>query len=63
MLNPARTIVFTLLVLAGAGIVLGLATDVGLFGWTFGLAALLYLGLAGIAHLARRRSRAAGKPA
>jgi len=54
MLNPSRTIIVSLLVLAGLGLVLGLATDVGLFGWTFALLVLLYLGVEGIARAARR---------
>jgi hypothetical protein len=55
MLNPSRTLVISLAVVALAGLVLGLATDVGLFGW--GLAALLtlYLAAAGLTQLARSR--------
>jgi len=54
MLNPSRTIVVSLFALAGLGLVLGLATDVGLFGWTFALLVMLYLGVAGIARVSRR---------
>ena len=55
MLNPSRPLVITLALVALAGLVLGLATDVGLFGWS--LAALLALYLV-VAALHRRRAAA-----
>jgi hypothetical protein len=55
MLNPSRTLVIALTLLALAGLALGLATDVGLFGWS--LAALVALYLAAAA-LGRRAARA-----
>ena len=53
MFNPSRPLVISIAVVALVGLVLGLATDVGLFGWT--LAALLAVYLAAAA-IARRRS-------
>lgn len=63
MLNPSRPLVISLAVAALAGLVLGLATDVGLFGWSVALLLALYLGAADVARLARRRSRSARTPA
>ena len=54
MLNPSRPLVISLAVVALAGLVLGVATDVGLFGWSLALLLVLYLGAAGITRLARR---------
>jgi uncharacterized membrane protein len=54
MLNPSRPLVISLVVVALAGFVLGLATDVGLFGWSLAVLLVLYLGAAAIARLARR---------
>jgi hypothetical protein len=34
MLHPSRTVVASLMLVALVGLVLGLATDVGLFGWS-----------------------------
>ncbi len=63
MLNPSRPLVISLALAALAGLVLGLATDIGLFGWSVALLLALYLGAAGVARLARRRSRSARMPA
>ncbi|TML54778.1 MAG: hypothetical protein E6G15_05565 [Actinobacteria bacterium] len=60
MLNPSRPLVISLVLAALAGLVLGLATDIGLFGWSVALLLALYLGAAGVA---RRRSRSARTPA
>ena len=54
MLNPSRPLVISLGVVAFAGLVLGLATGVGLFGWSLAALLVLYLGAAGVARLARR---------
>ena len=54
MLNPSRPLAISLVVIALAGLVLGLATDVGLFGWSLAVLLVLYLGSAAIARLARR---------
>jgi hypothetical protein len=54
MLNPSRPLVISLVVVALAGLVLGLATDVGLFGWSLAVLLVLYLGAAGVARRARR---------
>jgi len=53
MLTPSRPLVISLVLVALLGLVLGLATDVGLFGWS--LAALLALYLV-VADLRRRRA-------
>ena len=63
MLNPSRPLVISLALVASVSFVLGLATDVGLFGWTFALLAALYLGAAGIVRLTRQRSRSMREPA
>ena len=54
MLNPPRQLVISLAVAALAGLLLGLATDVGLFGWSAALLLAFYLGAVGVARLARR---------
>jgi hypothetical protein len=58
MFNPSRQIVITLVVVALVSLALGLATDVGLFGWSFSLFVALYLGIAGIVRLGRQSSPA-----
>ncbi len=63
MLNPSPRLVFFLVLIAVAALVFGLASDVGLFGWSFALLLALYLGVAGVAQRARRRSDSAGRPA
>jgi len=45
--------VIALLVLAVVTFALGLATDVGLIGWTASVLIALYLGVVGVAHMAR----------
>jgi membrane protein implicated in regulation of membrane protease activity len=56
MLNPSRPLAMFLALIAVAALVLGLATDVGLFGWTLAVLLALYLGVAHIAQHTRRRS-------
>jgi hypothetical protein len=56
MLNPSRPLVLVVAVIAVAGLVVGLATDVGLFGWSLAALLALYLAIAGVAHLVRERS-------
>ena len=63
MLNPSRPLVIFLALIALVALVLGLASDVGLFGWSLALLLALYLGIAGIAHRARRSSDSAERPA
>jgi hypothetical protein len=58
MFNPSRQIVVSLVVVALVSLALGLATDVGLFGWSFSLLVALYLGVVGITRLARERTPA-----
>jgi hypothetical protein len=53
MFNPSRPLVISFAVVALAGLVLGLATDVGLFGWALAALLVLYLAAAGLARLAR----------
>ena len=60
MLNPSRQIVISLVLAAVVCVALGLATDVGLFGWSLALLLTLYLGVVG---LARQRTRSAGTQA
>ena len=63
MLNPSRYVVFAIAATAFVGLVLGLDTDVGLFGWSASVVLGLYLALVGIAHLVRRRSVLSGNQA
>jgi hypothetical protein len=56
MFNPSRPTVLVVSLVSFVGLVLGLATDVGLFGWTLAALLALYLALVGIAHITRRRS-------
>ena len=58
MFNPSRQVVLLLIVVALVSLALGLATDVGLFGWSFSLSVALYLGVVGITRLARERTPA-----
>jgi membrane-bound metal-dependent hydrolase YbcI (DUF457 family) len=55
MLNPSRHRVLVVSLVAFAGLVLGLATDVGLLGWSVAALLALYLAVAGIAHVVRAR--------
>jgi len=54
MLNPSRTVLISIGVVAFVGVFLGLNTDVGLFGWAGGALLAIYLAAVGIARLARR---------
>jgi len=56
MLNPSRPLVMSLALIAVVALVLGLATDAGLFGWSLAVLLALYLGVAGVAQCTRRRS-------
>jgi uncharacterized membrane protein YphA (DoxX/SURF4 family) len=56
--NPSHKVVISIIVVALASLVLGLATDVGLFGWSFSLVLALYLAIAGVAHVTRQRTPA-----
>jgi hypothetical protein len=60
MFNPSRTLVISLGLIALVGLVLGLATDVGLLGWSLAALIALYLAAAGLTRLARPGAR---KPA
>jgi len=52
-----------LALIAVVAVVLGLATDVGLFGWSVAVLLALYLGIAGIAQRTRRGSDTTGRSA
>ena len=56
MLNPSRPLVMFLALIAVVALVLGLATDVGLLGWSLAVLLALYLGIAGVAQRTRRRA-------
>jgi hypothetical protein len=43
MLNPSRPLVISLVLVGLVGLVLGLATNVGLFGWSLAALLALYL--------------------
>ena len=58
MLNPSRSLVIVVALIAFVGLALGLATDIGLFGWTLAVLLVLYLAIAGFAMHVRR-----GRPA
>jgi hypothetical protein len=63
MLNPSRPLVISLVIVAVACLVLGLATDVGLFGWSLAALLALYLAAAGLGRLARPRPSSSRGPA
>jgi hypothetical protein len=63
MLSPSRSVVMLLALIAVVAVVLGLATDVGLFGWSLAVLLVLYLGVAGIAQRTRRGSDTTGRAA
>jgi hypothetical protein len=63
MLNPSRRFALVVALIAVAGLALGLATDVGLFGWSLAALLALYLALSGIAQLVRGRSVRDERPA
>jgi uncharacterized membrane protein YphA (DoxX/SURF4 family) len=63
MLNPSRPLVIALTLVALASLVLGLASDVGLFGWALAVLLALYLTVAGTAHRIRSRSSSMRRPA
>jgi amino acid transporter len=63
MLTPSRTLVISLAIIALASLVLGLATGVGLFGWSLAALFALYLAAAGLTRLARARPSSSGRPA
>lgn len=53
MLNPSRPRVLLIALIAVAGLALGLATDVGLFGWSLAALLVLYLAVAAATQLVR----------
>jgi hypothetical protein len=50
MLHPSRPVVIAIALLGLVGLVLGLATDVGLFGWSASVVLALYLSMAAVAR-------------
>jgi hypothetical protein len=63
MWKPSRPLVISLVLVALAGLVLGLATGVGLFGWSLAALIALYLAVAGLTRLVRPRLRSRGTTA
>jgi membrane protein implicated in regulation of membrane protease activity len=63
VLNPSRPLVMFLALIAVVALVLGLATDVGLLGWSLAVLLALYLGVAGIAQRTRRGPDTTGRAA
>jgi hypothetical protein len=59
MLNPSRQVVVVLVVASVALLALGLATGVGLFGWSLAVLIGLYLAVAWVARVGRRGAPAA----
>jgi hypothetical protein len=53
MLTPSRTLVISLALVALASLVLGLASDIGLFGWSLAVLLGLYFAAVGLARLLR----------
>jgi hypothetical protein len=60
MLTPSRQVVLSIIVVGLVALVLGLATDVGLFGWSLTVLLGLYLLIAWVTRLTRERSDSAG---
>jgi hypothetical protein len=54
MLNPSRTVMIVIAVVAFVAVFLGLSTDAGFFSWVAGALLGLYLAAVGIARVARR---------
>jgi hypothetical protein len=63
MFNPSRPLVISLALVAVTGLVLGLATDVGLVGWSLAALLALYLAAAGLTRLIRPRPSSSGRQA
>jgi len=57
MLHPSRPAVIAIALLALVGLVLGLATDVGLFGWSASVVLALYLGAVAVTNRAPAGAR------
>jgi amino acid transporter len=62
MSNPSRTVVIWLTLIAIAGLVLGLATDVGLFGWSLSALLALYLAVVILTRFVRPRPSSNREP-
>jgi hypothetical protein len=60
MLNPSRHVAISLALTAVVCLALGLATDVGLFGWSAAVVLTLYLGIVGITQRISPRGRRIG---
>ena len=63
MLTPSRTLVISLALIALASLVLGLATDIGLFGWSLAALLALYLAAVSLTRLVRPRPNSSRDPA
>jgi hypothetical protein len=55
MLKPSRQVVISLVVIGLVSLALGLATDVGLFGWSLTVLLGLYLAVAAVVRAARQQ--------
>ena len=55
MFNPSRQVVISIVAIGLVGLALGLATDVGLFGWSLTVLLGLYLAVAGIVRAAKQQ--------
>jgi hypothetical protein len=55
MFNPSRQVVVSLVVISLVSLALGLATDVGLFGWSLTLLLGLYLAVAAVVRATRQQ--------
>ncbi|HEY3085275.1 MAG TPA: hypothetical protein VGK28_07440 [Candidatus Dormibacteraeota bacterium] len=54
MFTPSRQVVLSMIGVGLVGLVLGLATDVGLFGWTLTVLLGLYLAVAAVVRAIRQ---------
>ncbi len=63
MMNPSRPLVISLALVALTSLLLGLATDVGLFGWSLAALVAFYLAVAGLTRLTRPRPSSSEKSA
>jgi hypothetical protein len=63
MLNPSKPLVIAIAIAAFVLLALGLATDVGLIGWTLAVLLAIYLVCVGISRRMRSKAGSAGTPA
>jgi amino acid transporter len=63
MLNPPRQLVISLALVALAGLVLGLATGIGLLGWSLAALLALYFAAISLIRLVRPRPHSSRRSA